>query len=481
MADQNTQTPTTKGLGKEQGASGTYIYSGLITREEYNPKLTGKNAIKTYDQMRRSDATVRAVLQICKLPILSADWDIQPASEDAADEEIAEFVKNELFNHNVNFHDFLREGLTMFDFGYSIFEKTYELTDRYGKSRIGISKLGFRKQTSLDKWETQDQKEGITQQLQDALVSIPKVKLIIFSHEKEGDNHEGISLLRAAFKPWDMKDKLERVNVVALEKMAVGVPVLKKPDDADTRELESARRSLRNFRANEEGYQEIPEGWSIEMLDMKANSTKDVVPTIQFLTREISKSVLAQFLELGGNDASGSRAVSQDHSQLFLLSEEAAAKNIAATIQEQLIKQLCDLNFSNLKNGYPKLIFSKIGDDNVATLSDAVQKFAGAGVLTPDADVEAHVRKTLHFPAMSKEVEESYKEKFEAAKEARKNLASGLTEPAKQTDTPEKDKGDLKKEEKKADPEKNKEQLKAHAIRNAEIARAGLIDILVRG
>jgi phage gp29-like protein len=473
MTDANSnQQLSTKGLGKEQGSSGTLIYSGIITNEEYNPKLTGKNALKLYDIMRRSDATVRAVLQVCKLPILSAQWDVKPASDEQSDIDIAAFVKRELMERNINFHNFLRESLTAFDFGFSIGEKTFELTDYNGQLRVGISKIGFRKQTSLWAWEMSNGKEGIQQQLLAKVVDIPRQKLIVFTHDKEGDNHEGISLLRAAYKPWDMKDKLERINVIAIEKMAIGVPVLKKPDDADAGELSRARLALRQFRGNEEGYQEIPTGWEIEMLDMKANSTKEVIPTIQYLTREISKSVLAQFLELGGQEgASGSRAVSQDHSKLFLLSEEAAAKNIQSTINEQLIKQLCDLNFSDLPNGYPQLVFTKIGDDDVTVMADAVQKFTAAGTLSADPDMEKHVRELLHLPAMSKEVSDAWAERFETAKETRKLMKEG--EIDKDADR------DLGKEAKNTDPKKNKENLKAQAIINAERARKGLIDILV--
>lgn len=487
--DKTKNTPSTKNLGKEDGASGTVVFKGLITQEEYNVKLSQHlNAVRIYDIMRRSDATVRSTLQVCKLPILSSQWDIDAASEDKQDQYIAEFVKRELFERNVNFHDFLREGLTFFEFGHSVAEKVYELTEFEGQARVGLKKIGFRKQRSILQWECSDGKPGVQQQLisEGKTVDIPMEKLIIFVNDKEGDNYEGISLLRYAYKHWDIKDKLDIINAIALEKLAVGVPVLKKPSDADNDDLVAARDALRNFRANAEGYQEIPVGWELEMLDMKANSTKDVIPTIQYHDRQIQMSVLAQFLSLGASDASGSRAVSEDHSKLFILSEEAVAKNIQATLQEQLIKQIVDLNFADLPNGYPELTFSKIGDEDTTALADSIQKLMSANALTYDPFLEDYIRKQLRLPDLPEETIEAFKQSLKDQEKARKEAAkNGGTptnpKPSKSTELEHEEEvdDDLEQEKGKPDPAKNRTEIEASAIREARRAKKNLIDVLV--
>ena len=477
MTDIKTETPTTtKGLGKEQGKSGTFIFNGRIAQEEYNSKLANPlSANRIYDTMRRSDATVRSTLQVCKLPILSASWDIESASDDDTDEYIARFVRHELMQRNVNFDSFMKEGLTMFEFGFSVAEKTYEITEFENQTRIGLKKIGFRKQRSIQAWEMVDGQPGITQQLIGETVSIPMPKLIIFTNDKEGDNYEGISLLRYAYKHWDIKDKLDIVNAIALEKLAVGVPVLKKPANADETDLAKARESLRQFRANEEGYQELPVGWELEMLDMKANSTKDVIPTIQYHDRQIQISVLAQFLSLGGSEASGSRAVSEDHSKLFLLSEEATAKNLQSTIQDQLIKQIVDLNFTSdkLPNGYPKLTFSKIGDENATELATNVKELMTAGALTYDAELEDYLRKVLRLPNLPDDMRELLEEDLAATAKAKKAQAGKKPGETEKLDP------SLKDEKGTADPKKQQEEIEASAIANLKKSRAALIDVLV--
>ncbi|MGH9352333.1 MAG: hypothetical protein ACRD2G_09260, partial [Terriglobia bacterium] len=67
---------------KTYGVSGTPITSGfLIDLGEYNPELMGRNAIPIYEKMRRSDAQVRATLMACKLPVLSAKWEMAPSAQ----------------------------------------------------------------------------------------------------------------------------------------------------------------------------------------------------------------------------------------------------------------------------------------------------------------------------------------------------------------------------------------------------------------
>src|SRR5690349_3921681 len=88
------RTPSVK-KGLEIGDSGTPFLFGIV-RDEYNAKLADMNGVKIYDEMRRSDGTIRAAVSVCSLPIRSAKWYVEPASEDQADKDIADFVWKEL-------------------------------------------------------------------------------------------------------------------------------------------------------------------------------------------------------------------------------------------------------------------------------------------------------------------------------------------------------------------------------------------------
>lgn len=396
-------------LTKPFGKSGTLMFRGFITDEEYNKDLVGKQAIRIYDEMRRSDGTVHQALEMVKLPILGLNWNLEAATDDELDQYIARFVEQELKEGNINWNTFLEDGLEMLDCGYSIIEKTYGLTEFEGKTRLGLSELGYRKQKSLYSWETKEGKPGITQQLIGDTISIPMEKLIIFTNKKKGDNYEGISLLRYCYRDWYMKKTLIKVNGINIERLGAGVPVLEFGDNISPEEKERARQIARQFRANEEAFLEKPANSKFEMLDMKSSSTKDGLPTIKYHDMEIAGSVLSSFMKLGSTQT-GSRAVGDVQYKPYLLQEEALAQNIQSTIQEQLIKQLCDINFSDLPNGYPKLKHGKFQDDDIAALATAVQNLSTAGFLTSNFETEQHLRRAMHLPELTKEDKKAYED-----------------------------------------------------------------------
>lgn len=412
---EDVKSPTGETVEKGQrGKSGTYIFSGIITREEYNPDLQRWEALKNYDIMRRSDATVQALLEVIKLPILSATWTVQAASDDPQDIEIADWVRHCLFEYKIVFPDLLSEILTYQDFGYSVFEKIWDYYDWNGKQMIGLVDLQSRKQRSIYRWQTNDPQPtfGITQYVPGGTYSVPGDKLVVFTRKKEGENWEGISVLRASYKHWKIKDSLELIEAIRHERQGLGIIEIIPPEGANEDDIDDAIENARQARASEEAVIKHPKDWVIQFMQMQAGPTQasDIQSTLEYHKREMLKSVLAQFIELGGNKGgSGSRATSQDHSALFELAEEFTAKYIGNVFNKQIIKELVDLNYSNVE-AYPTLEHSKIGDEDVAGISTAVNQLMSAGALTPDPELEQWARTLLHAPDLSEDMIENYDE-----------------------------------------------------------------------
>ncbi len=467
--------PTTKGMGKTIGASGTTITGGIITGEEYNRLLVGKFAIRQYEIMRRSEPSVEAALELVKQPLLNIERRIEPASDSPEDK----FIERELFERNVDFHQMSEEAVTFLDMGFSVAEKTYQLTEYEGRTLVGIESIGFRKQISIEKWETEDKKLGITQQLLTDVadgksrVSIVMPKLIVWTNKKEGDNYQGISLLRFAYKDWNMKDKLGIVNAIGLEKAAIPTPVIKEPQNSNPGDSDLAVQSIQHYRSNEKSYIKLPFGWALEKFDLSGQTTKELLPTLQYHDRQIFISVLAAFMALGSSDSSGSRAVGDVQYKPYVQKVATINRRFQAPIQEQLIKQLCDLNFSDLPNGYPKLVSDRFEDDDISTLANAIKSLADAGLITGDVGTEEYLRKKLHMPELSDEAKEVYDLKSKAAKDALLNPKPDPTQKPAPADDPNAD-PTLKKDPKKTDAAK-----RSIALRKAHAARQGLIDVIV--
>jgi len=399
------------------GASGTQLVNGFL-ESDYNATLAGVQGLNTYDRMRKSDAQIFATLLVVELPIRSTKWYVEATKNDAGDvdaqsQEIAEFVEDALFEGmEQKWDDFLREALTMLPFGFSVHEKVYEADDDH----VWIKKLASRRQRTIYKWEQEDHSAGVTQLLPQVKaegenkgknnISIPAGKLVVFSFRREGDNYAGVSVLRSCYKHWYIKDVLYKFDAVKHERQSVGIPMMWVPKGATPADMAEAKKIVKNIKANEQTGIVFPgpklDGWDFAFADMHVASQSNLWESIDHHNREISKNVLAQFLELGATK-NGSRAVSADHSELFLLGLQAVAQQIAETINQFVIKELVDLNFDNVES-YPELKFKRIQKIDIEKISNAINLLTTAGNLRPDKQSEDQIREMLDLPPIPEDM-----------------------------------------------------------------------------
>ena len=427
------KTPAKGQKGVEIGRSGTNIFSGIIS-EEYLAELSGTRAMKVYDEMRRSDATVRAALTAVQLPIRRAQWFVNPASDEDADKEVADFVERALFDlMSITWDDFLRQALLNTTYGVMVFEKVFEAKEVDGATRVVWGKFAPRLPRSITAWQMSNGESGISQVTPEGgTAEIPMEKLLIFTNEKEGDNWWGVSMLRSAYKHWYIKSNLEKIDAIAHERQGLGLPFVKLGQSATAEDRQQAETILGNMRAHEQGYLVEPDSMAVEFKDMKASSTKDASRAIDYHDRLITKAVLAQFLNLGSG-ASGSYALSQDHSALFLQSLEAIANGIVDTINKYAIPQLVDLNFTVKE--YPKLDYSGISRTDVDGISTAYQRLVQSGGIKPIEEDEAYLRKTLGLPDKPKEENTEEPEDEATIEDVNEELGLPATEPKKKVES----------------------------------------------
>ena len=390
---------------REIGGSGTTNFQGIIDTEEYVSNLIGSQLYKTIDQMRWSDASVQAALLLCELPIRSAEWDVEPASESAQDVEIADFIKENMMQGlSVSWEDTLRQILLMHPYGCMPFEVIYNITE---DNKIGWGKWAPRLPKTIEKWNVgkSGELESITQRFykQGNLteVTIPSQKLMIFIHRREGDNYLGTSMLRQAYKHWFFRDKYYKIDAVAQERLGIGIPVITLPDGFTDDDYVKAETMGKNLRGHERAYVVKKTGWEVEMMDLKASTLKDPSTMLEHHTREILKSVLAQFADLGSSSV-GSFALSEDQSTLFLQSLDASAKSIEEVINDEIVK-LVDYNWT--VEEYPKLTHADIGTRDFKSLAEAIQTLTFSSVLTPDEGLEDYMRKVMKLPERPDDVQ----------------------------------------------------------------------------
>lgn len=383
------KTPDQRELGDTNNLVDGYLYT-----DEYNIALKGTRRIREYDKMRKGDAHVRSSLKVVKLPLLSANWDIQAASEKRVDKEIAEFVENVLFEDMTRtWQETLTNILLHLDYGVMPFEVVYKFRD---DGRVGIKKLAVRHPRTITAWQLKDGSNGIVQTTIKGEAEIPMEKLVIFVNEKEADDWEGTSVLRSAWKHWKFKDRAETIEIMSMERQGLGVPRGKTPAGMSPEDEVKLDGILQNMRANEKGFIRHPADWEIEFLDMKGGTIKNPSDFIKRQEWAIMLNVLATFMQMGSG-AVGSYALYNGSNTFFIMALEYVAKHICEVLNKYVIKPLVDYNFLNVSD-YPQLTYDKIGAVDIQALTTALQRAIQTGVLTVDTNLETYVRDAMDLP-----------------------------------------------------------------------------------
>lgn len=422
---------------REFGATGTVFFGGLLSTsdEEYNTDLLWDKAIRVYDQMWRGDAQVAAVLRAMELPLLRAHWYIKPASDSEEDVQVAQFCQDVIFESMTKpWVETLEFLLTMYRYGFSLFELVWDIND---DGYVVLRKMAPRQAKTIYRWFAgkDDQLDRVEQRVwvfnekdaqrrptmqggrsfssapgsfdyakyamgQFKYVTIPGHKLALFNVKQEGNNFAGISLLRHAYKHWYYKDNFYKIDAIANERQALGVPTLEEPSSTSDEERNRASDSLAALHAHEKGYMMVPHGWVFKFADAGGRTLKDIMPSIDHHDTLIARSVLAQFLNM---QAYGSYARSSNETSLFLQGQVAMANRIKTQFNRQVLRKLVDFNFNVEK--YPTLEVDELDSRSVAEVLQLLPALAKSGLITYQAQDENVVRTAIGLPDLPPGVE----------------------------------------------------------------------------
>ena len=416
LRDSLGDVPTTLNAGRgphknNLGVTGTQIQMGIIHGEEFNPELSGKAGIRTWETMRRVEPQINSTLLMMELPIRSAEWKIAPGTSSPEDVEIASFVETCLF-HTLRrpWDDVLRHALLHLTYGFMLFEQTF----RNENGRTVLNDLAPRLPRTVHRWWTDPKTNDLTGIQQWVwknntyeFIDIPTDVLIHLAHRQEGQNYEGISVLRTAYKPYWYKQNLERIQSVGFERQHVGIPKIIMPEGFTKNDLEMAEKIGRNMRSHETAFITVPPTWDVDWLKASSGEKKggSIQDTLYYLDRQIQQNVLAQFMSLGTTDV-GSYALSNDQSRVFLMSLQATARYIANTINKNTVTRLVNYNYQNVAI-YPELIIQKIHAYNFMDLTTAIANLVGSGVLPVTLEMEDFLYDILGIPMPPRNVVET--------------------------------------------------------------------------
>jgi hypothetical protein len=409
LADAPSSRRSRASLMREMGQGGVTYFDGFASNDEFNPDLTGEKGIETYDKMRRTDAQVQALLYAVSQPIMSARWEVV-GGENTPQEHI-DFVNENLFER-VDWPQLLSHILTMLPFGFSWAEKVYELDEFNGEQKLVFRKIAPRLATTVWKWDTNDKEElqGITQRIDEGRrdsmpkeVKIPYLsKAIVFSFQKEGNNYEGMSILRSAYKHWFIKDQIYHIDAIRIERFALGIPRIMLPEEFDNDDLNALITMGKNWKAGAQSYIILPQGVEMDIMTVPQGSVLDVLPTIEHHNREIGKSGLAMFINMGEG---GNRALGETSQEFFYDALKQLGALIADGINNQIIEPLMDLNYAKGDTDRPQMRVRDIGAVALPQLIRFLRE-VGEVFVQPDTNIEEYLRDQMGLPRRTEDTPE---------------------------------------------------------------------------
>ncbi|MDI9889965.1 phage portal protein family protein [Microbacterium sp. IEGM 1404] len=385
---------------------------------EKNPDMQWPNSIDVFDRMRREDPQVKSVLRAVTLPILRTEWVLDGSGcRDEVTEHIARdlgvgikgkpYVAPRRRKGRFSFKQFLRLALLQLVYGHSIFEQVYTI-DASGLAHV--HKLAWRPPRTIADFEVAKDggliavKQHGTAGAPD--VRIPVDRLVAFVHEREGANWVGESLLRAAYKMFVLKDRVLRIQALTAERNGLGLPVVisaepPESDDFDKavewldEQIKNGEDIAKQARAGDAAGVSLPYGADLKFVGV-TGKLPDTDQAIRYYDEQIARAVLANFLNLGGNNSKGSYALSDVLGSFFTDSLNTIAEDVADVIDQHVIEDIVDLNWGP-EEPAPRLVPAPIGERQQIT-AEVLKALIECRALIVDEPLRAYVRDRWGLP-----------------------------------------------------------------------------------
>lgn len=351
---------------------------------------------KTYRDMRHDDQ-IKATMSFKKVLIHGRAIEVQPHTvEDQESEDIAKFVEWNI--QRINFKRILREALSAMDFGFSVGELLWEVTEYDGKTVIALKGIKHREPENI---EIEADKFGnIKNFVQEPnwgeKIDMKPEKVWHYAHNSEFQNHYGVSDLRSCYKNWWAKKFIINFWNVFLERLGQPMTTMKYPQGASEELKKTLKQILQGLSTKTEVL--IPEGVEIELIEATRAGHADYFQALQYHDNAIARALLVvALLGTGGDEIKrGSDSQSRLHLRVLFKMADEIAKDLIYTFHEQVVRQLVDYNFDTDK--YPKLSWQDYGEFEGIEVADTIRLLHAAGILDMNQEDVNYARSVLGLP-----------------------------------------------------------------------------------
>lgn len=393
---------------------------------DVNPELSGSEKFLQYDEMRKTDPTIKSIVWVPALVIRSANWGLLPRDEnDPVDRLIRDLVaanlglEDELGWLDLSWSKASQQALEMMVWGTMLEELVWgdvrSWRDADGDEHLvrPLARLAPRLPSTIQKVERNP--DGSLRRVTQSLPGtspIPGRKLTHMVFEHEAGRWDGVSLLRPAWGAWRIKKALLVSAGIGWDRFALGLPVVYHPDNPEGEER--AKQIGRNVRSHERAYAHFPvpaggskadSEWGLEILNAAA-SLADPTPLIKLLSDQEAEAGLENFMRQGLGET-GARATAEAQANPFYLACEAVAGDLLRERMRQVIRPLVEVNFGAeaAERRCPRLTVSRIIPRDIDTISRALGYLSTAGFSFTDRDADEDIRELLGFPRLPNDLD----------------------------------------------------------------------------
>ena len=358
MAEETIKTPITQEVATAQ--KDVDIFAGWFGRlENPDPVLrtqAGGKGIRLYDQVDQ-DSHASSVLQTRYLAIAGREFEVNPGTDDARGQDIAEFVQEAL--GRFNFTQAVQELMQAVLYGYFVGEVMWANVNGQWLPKKIIGKhprrFVFTDGRELRLLSPANMMDG---------EPVPDRKFLVFSYGAS-DSPYGRGLGQKLW--WSVWFKKHGIKfwMIFLEKFGAPTPVGKYPANADKTAKDKLLAAIDSIQ-NETGVI-IPEGMTLEFLEAKRGGDVSYETMCQYMDRQMSKAVLGQTASTEGTPGKLGNEDSQEQVRQDII--KADADLLAECLNETLIRWIVDFNFAGVTD-YPSLWFRTEPEQDLKSLAD---------------------------------------------------------------------------------------------------------------
>lgn len=400
-------------IDQELGVSVESYYTRFELNQYSPDDLVTKKGFKIFEKMYLDDQIHMAITAL-KLMRLSGGYEVNEASQDPRDIEIADFVADNLTKLEGGLQDALFNMMGALEMGWSINEKIWDFyTIGPWEGRVRLKAL----KSKNPQWfnPTVDDFNNLTGV---AMISppaygrkLPADKFVVYSFMKRYENVFGTARTRALYDWWWIKQVTRRALGVFIEKFGHPTAVGKYPLNmqADNRTaLLTALRQIKIASAIT-----MPDGCTVDFLEASKQGAEAFLQTIEKCDQQMVKVIMGQTMSSGtssaqaggkdlgsgmsaaGGHGSGAAGQQMDVLTMYL---DYIGRHVAEGPMATLVKEMVDYNWSGVVN-YPTFKFKPLNEEDLSGSVGSFVSAATGGLVTPGPEDEEHIREILGFPS----------------------------------------------------------------------------------